>query len=171
MKSLGPDFVKLNHLSEREAKILAALIARLTDTSLIDIEAMNRRLVTVDRFIGHIGAKSLRELKMGLRLFEESTLFTSFTFRKFTELSDQEKDDVLRRWQNGFYLQNVLFSAFKEIAALATYTDPITWPEIGYSGPMVTGLKSETWPHDQTYLDLFTTFQASVEVAPKEVGQ
>ena len=55
-------------------------------------------------------------------------------------MSDAQKDTSLEAWLTSrFTLRRMAFLALRNLAFLGYYSQPETWPLIGYEGPLLEG--------------------------------
>ena len=76
------------------------------------------------------------KLRVLLKVFEWGALF--FFGRRFTRLPAAKQDVYLRVWeQSQVQTFRFGFSSLRNLVLLAFYTQPESWPMIGYPGPVL----------------------------------
>lgn len=78
------------------------------------------------------------QLPLALRLFEYAPIVLDLSFSRFTRMSDAQKDASLRAWaESRLALRRLAFLALRNLSLLGYYSQPETWPAIGYLGPLL----------------------------------
>lgn len=131
----GPALPGLERLTENEGRILAAVYA--TITAVTDQARIQDAVHRMDAFLGHLGRWDRLELRAALQLVEQSPLVFHGLAPRFTSLSLENRARCLEGFRNGARWRKPVFSGLKELCYLVHYTDPASWDEIGYSGPLV----------------------------------
>lgn len=86
-------------------------------------------------FLREIPPQRRKELNLGLEVLNLLPIVFVFRFRRFVDLSLEEKRSFLGKLAEGPILLYPLFSALKELVYLAHYHQPKNYLIIGYSGP------------------------------------
>ncbi len=55
----------------------------------------------------------------------------------FTQLDDEQKEQVLHAMNQGSPLTNTIFTALRGLCLFYFYTDEQVWPHFGYDGPLI----------------------------------
>lgn len=102
---------------------------RVRDTAAIPtLEALCRRLDP-----GVVG-----QLSIALRLFEYGPIVFDFTLSRFSRMSPEQKDASLECWMRSrLAIRRQAFLALRNLAMLGYWSQPETWPLIGYQGPLL----------------------------------
>lgn len=130
----------LKVLNGKEYSVLKALAARLiprggafpAGAEDVDVARL------LDDFMAGEDEENQKQFKTALALFEHGPLFFSFTPGRFTDLSDEGKDDYIRGWATSrLGLRRTIYTAFKKATFMTFYAQSTAWPVIGYDGPWV----------------------------------
>jgi hypothetical protein len=79
-----------------------------------------------------------KNMKSGLLLIEYGAPFFQFTFKRFTRMSDEERDTYLRCWENSRVpIFRGIFCGFKNLCCLGFFSNENIFPHIGYDGPWI----------------------------------
>ncbi len=125
---------------ETEREILTALMERMVDTGDPAAPAVRdtRAVATVETLCETLDPGVVRQLRLGLRLFEYGPLVFELTLARFTGMSDARKDASLRGWmESRFALRRLAFLGLRNVCLLGYYSQEETWPLIGYAGPLL----------------------------------
>jgi hypothetical protein len=128
--------------AEREADVLAQVVERMVETGEAEAPAVRRTdtLDTIDRLCGALDPALTAPLPALLRLVEYGPILFDWTPRRFTRLAPAEKDQALYGWMTSrFALRRLGFLALRNLSFLGYYSQPETWPLIGYAGPLLPG--------------------------------
>lgn len=91
-----------------------------------------------DAFLAPLPQNDRKDLKQLLALFDNA-LFSALQGgppRPFTQMSPQDQDAHLRRWQTSrLALQRTGFQAMKRLSCALYFSDPRTFASVGYPGP------------------------------------
>jgi len=89
-------------------------------------------------FLAPLPQSDRKDLKQLLALFDNA-LFTALQGgppRPFTQMSAEDQDAHLRRWQTSrLALQRTGFQAMKRLCCALYFSDPATYAGVGYPGP------------------------------------
>ncbi|MCX7808576.1 MAG: gluconate 2-dehydrogenase subunit 3 family protein, partial [Deltaproteobacteria bacterium] len=135
----------LRVLSPREYLVIQAISKRLfregdsssprspfPDPVVVDVGAR------VDAFLRSLEAQDQRDFKRLLQLCEHLFPWLAGHFGRFTKLSGDAQDAVLRAMErSSFGVLRGAFQVVKSVCALAYFSSPATWAAIGYDGPLV----------------------------------
>jgi Gluconate 2-dehydrogenase subunit 3 len=127
---------RLKVLSPKEYTILAAIARRVLagGPSPDELEAA----LHADAYLANVPEPLTADVRSLLQLFEHAHL------TRFTRLSPEAQDEVLRAWQSsGLALKRQGFQALRTLCFMGYYRDARTWPMLGYTGPMKTAAKPE----------------------------
>jgi hypothetical protein len=91
-----------------------------------------------DAFLGPLPEADRKDLKQLLALFDNA-LFSALQGgppRPFTQMSPEEQDAHLRRWQSSrLAIQRTGYQAMKRLCCALYFSDPATYASVGYPGP------------------------------------
>lgn len=133
--STGPRF-----FDERETEILTQLVERLVETGEPEAPAVRETgtVATIDALCRGLDPALTSILPSALRLFEWGPVLFEFRLARFTRLDDAKKDASLRGWMTSrLAARRQGFLAIRNLALLGYYSQPETWPLIGYAGPLL----------------------------------
>lgn len=92
----------------------------------------------VDRILSRTPKSAQQEVKQLLGLFDNALagLLLHGHVRPFTALSADAQDEVLRRWESSrLSILRTGFLALRTVVMSAFYSQPDSWPTVGYPGP------------------------------------
>jgi hypothetical protein len=124
----------------RETEILTQVVERMVDTGEPDAPAVRetRAVATIDAFCRRLDPEISGPLPLALRLFEYGPIVFDLSFSRFSRMSDAQKDASLEAWMTSrLGLRRMAFLALRNLALLGYYTQPESWPLIGYQGPLI----------------------------------
>ena len=124
----------------QDTEILTQLVERLVATGEPDAPAIRdtRTIATIDALCRGLDPALTSILPTALRLFEWGPLLFDFRLSRFTRLDNDEKDASLRGWMTSrLPARRQGFLAVRNLALLGYYSQPETWPLIGYAGPLL----------------------------------
>ncbi len=125
------------NLSEREGRILKALVERILPPATWDCNA--GMVAKIDLVLGTVRAQLRAEFKLLLYALEYVLPFLSFKPKFFTRMSAQEKDEYLEGLEKSkLPFKRTCFQAIKRAAIAAFYGSDESWPAIRYLGPWLT---------------------------------
>jgi hypothetical protein len=139
---------KLSVLSDREAGVLAAMANRLCPA--LGPGAPGAAAVGIvpklDFMLTAADEETKQGLKLGLLMFDNALTGALFgeRARPFSELSPVAQDRVLAGWKNSnVAFRRSLYRGFSYLIMSIYWSEPATWPRIGYAGPPdVKGLRA-----------------------------
>jgi hypothetical protein len=123
-----------------EREILARICERMVETGEPAAPALRqtRALETIEALCRGLDAGVRRQLRLALRLFEYGPFVFDWTFARFTRMSDAECDASLTAWMTSrLALRRTAFLALRNLALYGYYSQPETWPLVGYAGPLL----------------------------------
>jgi hypothetical protein len=123
-----------------QTEVLTQIAERMVDSGQAGAPPLRatRAIATIDRCCQQLDPSLTSPLPTALQLFEYGPFFFDWTFRRFTQLSDVEKDRSLSGWMTSrFELRRLAFQALRNLSILGYYSQPESWPLLGYSGPLV----------------------------------
>jgi len=86
------------------------------------------------RFVSNMPEATRRKMAGLLTLFEAGPYVLGPTRKRFSQLSGPHQDAYLRTWEAASLApQRAIYHALKTIAVMGYWTQPATWPHIGYS--------------------------------------
>ena len=99
----------------------------------------------IDSTLARVPKEMGREFKLLLLVFEYGGPFLGFTFKRFTQMSPEEKDRSLQNWERSrLAFKRMGFQALKRTSLAAYYGSNLSWPGIGYRGPWL----DKGYPYD-----------------------
>ncbi len=125
---------------DQETEILTQLVERLVETGEPEAPAVRatRAVATIDALCRGLDPALTSVLPTALRLFEWGPLLFDFRLARFTRLDDAGKDASLQGWMTSrLAARRQGFLAIRNLALLGYYSQPETWPLIGYAGPLL----------------------------------
>ncbi len=136
----------LQVLSSLEYKILKAAVERIVPEAS---EKFGMDLaLKIESVLAGVRKEMAKEMKLLLYVFEFGAPilgFLGFRFKRFTRMSQEEKDRYLADWERSrLPIKRTGFQALKRSALAAFYGSEESWPGIGYRGPWLT----RGYPHD-----------------------
>ncbi len=126
--------------SEDEREVLAAIAERMVETGEPGAPALRGTdaLGVIDRTCAALPAAVTEQLPLALRLFDWWPFLFELRFRRFRDLSAEERDASLRGWmESRFDLRRLAFFALRNLSLLGYWSQRETWPLIGYRGPLL----------------------------------
>ena len=126
--------------SSTETEILTQIAERMVDSGQAAAPHLRatRAIATIDRTCQELDPALTSLLPMALRLVEYGPFLFDWTLRRFTQLSDAEKDASLTGWMTSrFEVRRLAFKALRNLSILGYYSQEESWPLIGYAGPLL----------------------------------
>jgi hypothetical protein len=106
-----------------------------TDSSADPVLATPYR---IDREISQWTPKNRAQMRSVLALVEDGTRYFLFSWRRFGELSAQERRAYLHGWaRSEFRLRRTSYQALRMMCLFYYYSQDSTWKAIGYDGPWI----------------------------------
>lgn len=124
----------------RETEILTQLAERLVDTGEPDAPVLRetQAIATIDALCRELDPALTSILPTALRLFEWGPVLFELRPSRFTRLDAAGQDASLRGWMTSrLALRRQGFLAVRNLTLLGYYSQPETWPLIGYAGPLL----------------------------------
>lgn len=79
-----------------------------------------------------------KDMKSGIMLVEYGAPFFQFTFKKFTNMTEGERDEYLKGWESAKVpIFRGIFGGFKNLCCLGFFSNEKIFPHIGYDGPWI----------------------------------
>jgi hypothetical protein len=131
----GPGF-----FSPWEREIFTQVAERMVDTGLPEAPALRstQAVAVVERVASGLDPAVSGQLPLALRLLEYGPILFDATLCRFSRMSPEQKDVSLRAWMtSGLALRRQAWLAFRNLALLGYYSQPETWPLVGYRGPLL----------------------------------
>jgi len=130
----------LKFLDEKGYAVMSAFAERVVPGGgPYDIGAADARVVEFfDEFAATDYPEVQKDFKSVISLFEHGPLFLQRSTKRFTEMTPDEQDEYLKKWETSDSV--VLRGAFvgiKKLCMMGFYTSELVWPHIGYDGPLV----------------------------------
>jgi hypothetical protein len=134
-----PDRAEARFFDTTQTEILTQIAERMVDSGEVGAPLRaTGAIATIDRTCRQLDPAVTSLLPTVLQLFEYGPFFFDWSFRRFTRLSDAEKDASLTGWMTSrFKLRRQAFRALRNLSILGYYSQPESWPLIGYAGPLV----------------------------------
>ncbi|MFQ5514566.1 MAG: gluconate 2-dehydrogenase subunit 3 family protein [Myxococcota bacterium] len=127
-------------LNAAESELMLRVVERMVETGEPDapdpgaigtLEAIEGALAPLDETV-------LDALRLALRLVDLWPLLFELRFARFRSLSPAQRDASLERWRRSrFAERRRVFYALRNLALLGYWSQPETWPLIGYGGPWI----------------------------------
>jgi hypothetical protein len=127
---------------EGETEILTQIMERMVDTGLPDAPQVRDTgaIATVESLCAGLDPSVSGPLPLLMRGFEYAPILLDFTFTRFTQMTDAEKDVSLETWRTSrLHLRRLAFLAVRNLCFFGWYAQPEIWPLIGYQGPLLPG--------------------------------
>lgn len=131
----GPGF-----FSPWERELFTQIAERMADTGLPEAPALRatRAVAVVERAVEGLDPAVSGQLPLALRLFEYGPIVFDATPCRFSRMTPGQKDASLRAWMTSrLALRRQAWLAFRNLALLGYYSQPETWPLLGYRGPLL----------------------------------
>ncbi|MFQ5458158.1 MAG: gluconate 2-dehydrogenase subunit 3 family protein [Myxococcota bacterium] len=136
----APPGAPLEVFDAKEFAVLAAAADRIVGEGLAPEPSPSEAGVAaqIDAAFAFAPGGVQSQVKQMLQIFEHGTQIFFFSFKRFTELTPEEKDDYIRTWMDsGLAFRKTVFWAMKKIAFAFYYSTPAVWPSIDYDGPWI----------------------------------
>ena len=124
----------------QEMEILTQIVERMVDSGEPGAPAVRetRSVATIDALCRQLDPEISGALPLALRLFEYAPMLFDLSFSRFSHMTDAQKDASLEAWMTSrLALRRMAFLALRNLAFLGYYSQPETWPLIGYQGPLI----------------------------------
>ena len=129
---------QLQYFSPKEFLVIQSVAERIVGTasgnsSATDLDAALR----ADKFLGAADPEIQEQFHQLLTVFNAPFFAFLFDFRfsSFIGMSPEDQDSYLEDWMNSsFAFRRTGFQALKRVCLSMFYTEPRSWPEIGYDG-------------------------------------
>lgn len=124
----------------RETNILTQIVERMVDSGEPGAPAVRetRAVATIDTLCRRLDPGITGPLPLALRLFEYGPIVFDLSFSRFSRMGNAQKDASLEAWRTSrLALRRRAFLALRNLAFLGYYSQPETWPLIGYQGPFL----------------------------------
>jgi hypothetical protein len=128
--------------SPGDAEILTRVVERIVDTGEPGAPPVRATgtLATIDRLCAGLAPELTAPLPWLLRLVEWGPWIFEATPSRFSLLPPEAQDASLRGWSTSrLDLRRAGFQALRNLACLGYWSQPETWPLIGYRGPLLAG--------------------------------
>ena len=123
-------------LRQREGQVLAAAAEALFVGIDLPRPSDAEIAARIDRFVVGMPDETLGQLRQLLHLIEQGTLLGG-RFARFTRLSAGDRLEVLQRVEERGGVLADAVRALRDLIYLGAYQSPLTWPALGYEGPLV----------------------------------
>jgi len=124
----------------RETEILTQIAERMVNSGEASAPSLRATgaIAVIDRTCRQLDPALTSLLPTALRLVEYGPFLFDWTFRRFTQLDDAEKDASLTGWMTSrFEVRRLTFRALRNLSILGYYSQEESWPLLGYAGPLV----------------------------------
>lgn len=112
-----------------------------SETGLPSPEKINL-IKDIDEYIFTVSDESKKQLKTLLNIFQDYSFFFNGSYKKFTDMSLDEKTIYLESWEkSNIEFRQMAYKALKMCIMLIYYSKDETWEKIGYTGPYCSGGK------------------------------
>ena len=81
-------------------------------------------------------APTLEQVRIGLKLFNYGSVLIGLHFARFVSLSEEQRLDYIRRWENGIEMQRGISTVLKKLMCYGYWKDMEAGRAIGYQGPV-----------------------------------
>jgi hypothetical protein len=125
---------------EPQTEILTQVVERMVATGEPEMPRVRDTgaVTTVDALCASLAPELTRPLPVLLLLVEWGPPIFELRFSRFTKLTPDEQDASLRGWmQSRIGLRRTAFLALRNLAMLGWYAQDESWPDVGYSGPLL----------------------------------
>ena len=130
----------LKFLDEKGFAVMSAFADRIIPGGgSYEIGAKETRVVEFfDEFAATDYPEVQKDFKSVITLLEHGPLFMQFSAKRFTEMTPEEQDEYLEKWEtsDSALLRGALVG-IKKLCMMGFYTNELVWPHIGYDGPLV----------------------------------
>jgi hypothetical protein len=131
---------ELKFLDEKGFAVMSAFADRIIPSGgAYEVGAKEACVVEFfDAFAATDYPEAQKDFKSVITLLEHGPLFLQFSTKRFTEMTPDEQDEYLKRWEtNDSALLKGAFTGIKKLCMMGFYTNELVWPHIGYDGPLV----------------------------------
>jgi hypothetical protein len=129
-----------NPFDPMETEILTQIVERMVETGeptaprVRDTAAVS----TIAALCQRQGPDVVGQLSLALRLFEYGPILFDLTFARFSRMTPEERDASLECWMTSrLTIRRLAFLALRNLSMLGYWSQPETWPLIGYQGPLL----------------------------------
>jgi len=130
----------LKFLDEKGFAVMSAFADRVVPSGgPYEIGAKQASVVEFfDEFAATDYPEVQKDFKSVITLLEHGPLFMQFSMKRFTEMTTDEQDEYLEKWETSdSVLFRGAFVGIKKLCMMGFYTNELVWPHIGYDGPLV----------------------------------
>jgi hypothetical protein len=141
-----PEPGSVGFFSRRDAETLTRVVERLVDTGEPGAPPVRSTgtIATIDRLCAGLAPELTAPLPWLLRLVEWGPWIFEATPSRWSLLPPEAQDASLRGWSTSrFALRRAGFQALRNLACLGYWSQPETWPLIGYRGPLLAAQPSD----------------------------
>ena len=127
-------------LAPDEAQVLMAIVERITETGNSDAPTANEigTLPAIEAILSRLDAELVSALRIALRVVDWWPALLEGKFQRFSNLAPEAQARSLEGWRSsGIEARRAVFAALRNLALLAYWSRPETWPLIGYGGPWI----------------------------------
>jgi hypothetical protein len=123
-----------------ETEILTQIVERMVETGETDAPRVRdtAAVPTIAALCQRLDPGVVGQLSIALRLFEYGPILFDFTFARFSRMTPEQQDVSLECWMRSrLSLRRQAFMALRNLSMLGYWSQPETWPLIGYQGPLL----------------------------------
>lgn len=132
--------VGLKFLDEKGYAVISTFADRIIPRGgPYDLGALDAGVVEFfDEFAATDYPEAQKDFKSVITLLEHGAPMLDFKFKRFTQMTTDERDEYLRGWESGkLVLLRGAFVGLKKLCFMGFYTNEKVWPHIGYDGSWV----------------------------------
>lgn len=127
-------------LDEDDAALLLAIVERLVETGYPDAPdpADTGALEALQGVLARLDPSLVSQLELALRLVDWWPVLFELRFARLRSLSAEDQTRSLEGWRSSRWpLRRRVFYGLRSLAFLGYWSQPETWPLIGYGGPWI----------------------------------
>jgi hypothetical protein len=123
-----------------ETEILTQIVERMVETGEPAAPRVRdtAAVPTIAALCQRLDPGVVGQLSLALRLFEYGPILFDFTFARFSQMTPDQRDASLECWMRSrLAIRRLAFLALRNLSMLGYWSQPETWPLIGYQGPLL----------------------------------
>lgn len=90
----------------------------------------------IARALGLLDEPVLKQVRIGLKLFDYGAVVVGFHLKRFVNLSVEQRIDYIHRWEDGVATQRGIVDLLKKLTCLGYWKNLEAARAIGYRGPV-----------------------------------
>ena len=90
----------------------------------------------IARALSLLDDATLDDVRTGLKLFDYGPFVIGFHFKRFSALPNADREDYVRRWEDGVTLQRGVVDLLKKLTFVGYWQDIEASRAVGYRGPV-----------------------------------